>query len=407
MKRPLKRARAFVLDNWQVGLVILAGSAIAASLLLVQLGSLVSGLSADEFALQQRLANDQITFESLLKNPLFLPYYLGLYLMQWTPFSGPTTVRSIGALFGLMGALGFFYILNKWYTLRIALLGTALFATSSWFLHGARYASPEASYLLLPLLIAAVIALQSKTRSKLTVLAVLLFGLMAFYIPGIIWFLAPAVILQRRTIINALGLQALWFNIAATVLTITMLVPFATMIALNSDGLVALHNALGLLGLPETMPKIMDVLSNIFHNLGNIFAYSTLGPLYSPGHLPWLDVSTAALVLLGSVQFARHYKLDRSKLILVTGVVGLILSSINGPVGLIILLPFLYLLAVEGLKWLLDRWLQVFPRNPFARGFGVSAIVVLVLSTGVYQVNRYFLAWGQAPETQSQYNKLP
>lgn len=407
MKRGFKQARAFVLDNWQTGLVVLAGAGAIVFLLWLQIGSLVGGLSADEFALQQRVAHDEITVDWLLRNPLFLPYYLALFILQYTPFGGPTAIRSVGAVFGLAGALGFFYILHKWYSLRIALFGTALFATASWFLHSARYASPEASYLLLPLLIAAVIGLQAKARSQWTVLLVVLFGFMAFYIPGIIWFLLPAIILQRRTIALSLGLQSIWFNMLLALLSVIMLIPLAAMITLNLPDVAALHNALGLLGLPTSLPDPFEFIRSVGHSLSDIFFYSTAGPLYSPGHLPWLDVCTSALVLAGAVQFARHRKLDRSKLIGIVGLIGLLLASIGGPVGLVILLPFLYLLAAEGLKWLLDLWLSVFPRNPFARSFGVSVVIVLVAAVGIYQTSRYFLAWGQSPETHAVFNKRP
>jgi len=407
MKKLLKQARAFVLDNWQVGLLITLGIAATIGLLFIQLGSLVHGLSEQEFILQQQLANDSMTLQSVLEEPLFLPYKLALLLFQYLPFSGPTTLRSIGAIFGLMGALGFYYVLRKWYSLRIAVFGTALFVSASWFLHTARYASPEVSYLLLPLLIAAFVGLQRKARSELTVLLVLIFGFMAFYIPGVVWFLVPAVILQRRTIARSLGMQSTWFNVVVGLVSLVMLVPFATMIALNTADTVALHNLLGLLGLPTYLPSVMDVLRNIVHGLGDIFVYNTAGPLYVPGHLPWLDAASVSLVLAGCIQFWRHRKLDRSKLIAIAGVSGLLLSSIGGPVSLVILLPFVYLLAVEGLRWLLDIWLSIFPRNPFARGFGVGVVVCMLLAIGFYQTSKYYLAWGQAPETQAVFNKLP
>lgn len=404
MNKRFKRARAFILDNWQIGLVIAVGIGIIMSLLLVQLGSLVGGLSTNEFEIQQQLSRDDFHFMEVIREPLFLPYNIALYLAQFLPFSGPTTVRSVGVVFGLLGALGFFYILNKWYSLRMAVLGTALFATSSWFLHTARYASPDVSYLLLPLLAAGIIGLQARIRSKWIVLAVILFGCMAVYIPGLIWFILPAVLLQRRMILQSIKLQRLWFNLLGAALFLTMLVPLLYGLFTSQSPANIL---LGLLGLPSNLPTPSAVATSFVESLGNIFVYSNHGQLYGPGHLPWLDVCTTILVLLGSIQFAQRFKLDRSKLILIIIIGGLILTAIGGPVSLIILLPCIYLLAVEGIRWLLDLWLQVFPRNPIARGVGITVITVMIISVAVYQSNKYFLAWGQAPETQAQFNKLP
>lgn len=373
------------------------------ALLLVQLGSLVGGLSPDEYQLQQQISKNELSFTQVLEEPLFLPYTLALYFVQFLPFSGPTTIRSIGAVFGFLGALGFFYILHKWYSLRMAIFGTALFATSSWFLHTARFASPDVSYLLLPLLIAGVIALQAKTRSKWTTLLLIVFGFLALYIPGLVWFIIPAIILQRRVIVRSIKLQKLWFNVLAAIVCLVMLVPF--IYALTTTAIPKL--LLGILGLPDGLPNLSNVVANFGRALGDIFVYSNLGPLYAPGHLPWLDVGTIALVILGMVQFAGHLRLDRSKLIFLVIILGLLLTALGGPGGLVILLPFVYLLAVEGLRWLLDTWLRVFPKNPIARTFGVAAAITIVMSIAVYQTNKYYLAWGQAPETQQQYKKIP
>lgn len=376
-------------------------------LLLFRLGSLVHGLSESEYTLQQQLAQQSLSGEQILRNPLFLPYYIMMYLMQFSPFHGPTAVRSIGALFGLLGALGFFYILKKWYTGRIAFLGTALLVTSGWFLHTARFASPVSSYLLLPLLIAGVIALQAKARAKWAMLSVIVFGLMALYIPGVIWFIVPALIIQRKTILTALKVQPLWFNIVTATVSAVMLLPLAAMIFWPTANTSMSHSILGLLGLPSSLPTISNVLHAVKDSLGQIFIYNNSGQLYTAGHLAWFDVSTSALFIIGMIQFAKHFGLNRSKIIAIVGSIGFLLHISGGPVPLVILLPFLFLFVVEGLKWLLDVWLAVFPRNPFARSFAVMAVVALVVCVSAYQMSRYYLAWGKAPETRAVFNKLP
>ena len=405
--KTLKVVRAFVADNWKMGVLIAIGAAFASSLLLLKLGSLVHGLSESEFALQQQIASNGLSIGSIARDPLFLPYYLALYLLQLTPFGGPAAIRSISALFGILGAAGFFYILRNWYTARIAFFGTLLLATSAWFLHTARYASPNATYLLLPLLIAGVIALQSKARAKRAMLAVIIFGFSSVYIPGVLWFILPAIILQRHTIIKGLKSQPTWFNALVAVLSIVMLVPLLIMLIKPASDSTALHNLLQLFGLPIALPEPSTILSNIGNTFSQIFLSSNAGPIFTVGNLAWLDICTTALVTMGIYQFGKHYKLARTKLITVVAVIGVVLIALGGPVSIVLLLPFLYLFAVEGLKWLLDVWLSIFPRNPLARGFGVAMIVILITAVAIYQTNRYFLAWGQAPETHAVFNKLP
>jgi hypothetical protein len=405
MERSLKVTQAWFADNWRLILVILAGISAVSTMLLFKLGSLVHGLSDSEFSLQQSIAHNSLSLEHLIRDPINLPYNLGLYVMQFSPFHGPSTVRLTGAVFGLLGAIGFFYILRKWYTLRMAMLGTALFATSSWFLHSARFASPEASYLLLPLLIAGVIYIQAKARKHLVLFLITVLGLLCLYIPGMIWFLVAAIFLQRHVIFRSLRLQPLWFQLTIAVTAIVLLIPLVTMVVwpLGENT----RNILSIMGLPTHIPSLVDILKNIAHILGNIFVYNIQGPLYVPGHLPLLSAGTSALALIGLFQFIVHFRLARTQLIVLVGLLGTVLISFGGPVALVLLLPFLYLLVIEGLKWLLERWLQVFPRNPLARGFGVVIVVVFVCVTSFYHLNRYFLAWGHSPETRAVFNKVP
>lgn len=409
MKKTLKRARAFVLDNWLMGLVLLACALVAGSLLAVKLGSLTGGLSDSEYYIQQLVAQDKLSLEVIIRAPIDFPYNLALYLLSFTPFTGPTGVRAISAVFGLMSIAGMFYIFKSWYTVRIAVLGTTLYATTSWLLHTARYADPSANYLLLPLLVAAMIALQSKQRSKMAISAAIIFGISALYIPGVIWFLIPAIYIKRRVLITALKLQPVWYKISLSFITLTMLMPLVIMLLKPIPGMAsASQNIMTLIGLPKSsLNSPLDMISTLKDKLSDIFAYSTAGPIYAPGHLPWLDVCTIVLVLLGTAQFIKHWRLDRSKLIGLLLLLSILLIAMGGAVSSVILLPLLFLLAVDGLRWLLSVWLEVFPRNPFARGFGLSMIILIVLSTSVYQVNRYFLAWGQAPETHAVFDNTP
>lgn len=408
MQKKLKLFRAYIADNWKFSL-LMAAVIIALSLLLsFKLGSLVGGLSRSESEAKTLIATNQLNLGEVIREPLFLPYEGLQYLLQFTPFTGPAGIRSIGALFGLMSVIAMFYIFKKWYTLRIAVLGSILYATTSWFLHTARYADEAASYLLLPLLVAAMIALQSKARSRLAMAAALIFGLSALYIPGVILFLLPAVIIKRKLIFKALRLQPLWYKFVIGVVGLGLLAPLAIMVIKPLPGSSALSNIAQLFGLPgDGLHSLKTMIFTLKDRLSDIFVYNTAGPVFTPGHLPWFDICTTALVVIGAVQFARYWRLDRSKLIAVIGLLSLLLISFGGPVSSVILLPFLFLFAIEGLKWLLEIWLKVFPRNPFARSFAVVIICILTFSVSFYQINKYFFAWGKAPETRQVFNKHP
>jgi hypothetical protein len=408
VKKKLKLLRAWAADNWKLSVVIVAVIVALALLLTFKLGSFAGGLSGSEANLKTQVATDSFGASNIIREPLFLPYKGLLYLLQYTPFTGPTGIRSISALFGLLGVLAMFYIFKKWYTLRIAVLGSVLYATTSWFLHTSRYADQASAYLLVPLLAAAMIALQAKARSRLAMAAVLVFGLSALYIPGVILFLLPALIIKRKVIFRALRLQPLWYEILVGIIGLLLLSPLVVMLVKPLQGSSALSNLSQLVGLPGSdFHSVKDMLFTLKDRLSDIFAYNTAGPIFAPGHVPWFDICTTVLVVVGMVQFVRYWRLDRSKLIALTAVLSLLLIALGGPVSSVILLPFLFLFAVEGLKWLLEIWLEIFPRNPFARGFAVSMICILTFSVAFYQVNKYFFAWAKAPETRQVFNHHP
>lgn len=408
VQKKLKHFRAWVADNWKFSLLITVTVSILGLLLAYKLGSLVGGLSQSESEIKILTANSGLGLSEVVREPLFLPYQSLQYLLQFTPFTGPTGIRSIGALFGLLSIAAMFYIFKKWYTLRMAVLGSVLYATTSWFLHTSRYADQSAAYLLLPLIVAAMIALQSKVRSRLAMACVLVFGLSVLYIPGVILFLLPAVIIKRKVIIKALRVQPIWYLAITSLIGLILLTPLVVMLLKPLPGSSAIGNLAQLFGLPgDGLSSVKDMAFALKDSVIGIFAYNNSGPIYVAGHLPWLDICTTVLVAIGVVQFARHWRLHRSKLIAIVGLMSLGLIALNGPVSSVILLPFLFLFAVEGLKWLLEVWLEIFPRNPFARSFAISLVFLLTFSISFYQVNKYFLAWAKAPETRQVFNHKP
>ncbi len=320
MKKHWKTLKRSITAHWQIRILVVAVVAGITLLLTYALSNLVGGMSASEFGLQQRLAANQIQLETLAQSPIFLPYTALLYLMQYTPFTGQAAVRVVGVFFGLLSVAGMYYIFSKWYTSRIALLGIVLYATTSWFLHTSRYADPAVSYLLSPLLIGAMIALQAKARSRLAMGSAVVFGMSAIYIPGFIWLILPALVIKRRVILAALSLQPLWFKILTGILGSMMIMPLLVMVIKPLPGVSALDNVLSILGFPvDNFPSPLTMVSTIRDSIGDIFVYSTAGPTYLPGHMPWLDICTVLLVVLGAFQFLKYRSLDRSKLIAIVG----------------------------------------------------------------------------------------
>ena len=82
-------------------------------------------------------------------------------------------------------------------------------------------------------------------------------------------------------------------------------------------------------------------------------------------------------------------------------------GPMNNQLYLFLMVPFLYLLIAEGMTLVLREWREVFPRNPIARFIGTILVSIAVLTTGLYHMNRYYIAWHNFPETRAIYKNPP
>jgi dolichyl-phosphate-mannose--protein O-mannosyl transferase len=134
-----------------------------------------------------------------------------------------------------------------------------------------------------------------------------------------------------------------------------------------------------------------------------VFARGEVSPAFTIGRLPLLDVGTSIFFVLGSYWYLFQSKLDRTKLLTIGLIFGLILAGLNGSSYLAFLLPFVYLVAIGGLALMLQQWFTVFPRNPLARGIGVGVMSLLIAVIGFYHLQSYFVAWPNTPATKQHF----
>lgn len=368
-----------------------------------RLGSLVGGLSIGEYRLWQLVQSDGVKLMDLLRDAVYLPHDLYLFVLQQLPFHGAGSLRFFGVVCAIMGILAFYYIIRRWYSVRVALISTTLFATSGWLLHNARLAGPEALYLCSLVLLALWACLLTGKYTRLVLPALCITAVLALYVPGAILLVVPALIWQRRNLGRAMRRvppSQLMMTVAVSTI---LLIPLILTLAWPSNG-TSLDQARMLAGIPTQLPTVSEYGANIVQTFETIFVRSDGNPLYYVGRLPLLDVFTSVMFAVGVYVFARSFSLDRSKFLLFGFVLLTLLVALGG-IPLVILLPFVYLIAAEGISYLLNEWLEVFPRNPVARGLGVTIVTLAVLTTSLYHVRSYFVAWPNVPETKTTFNQ--
>lgn len=393
----MEKLQRYIGYAWQPTLMYIAASLIVFGLLFFRLGTLVKPFAPSELAARHSSSSIAVIAE----NPVNAPHKIGQYVAQKAGRKGPLAMRTISALYGLLAVWLFFLIAGNWFTPRMAALGTLMFATSGWFLHIARSATPHITLMGVLALIACGAWLRYSNRRSLAIVVAAITTAVSLYIPGLVWFVLIFLVLQRRSISEELRRISSHAIILAFLLWLLLLTPIA--IASIRDPQILRT----LIGAPAALASWSDIGKNLLSIPLHLFLLGPQDPAMWLGRLPLLDVFSAAMLILGTYRLYAQRKLDRTKLLIGSLVIGSLLIALGGPVNITILLPFLYILITSGFSLLMQQWFTVFPRNPFARSIGFILLSTSVLLAVFYHVNRYFVAWPNAPATKQVYNQQP
>lgn len=404
MKRTIRVGS--ILQYWRISVMTVLAGGVLAAILVFQLGSLVGGLSSQEAATRDMISGNALAIESIFRGAILLPYQLGLFILQLLPFHGAGSLRFISVIFGLIGLAAFYYLTHKWYGPKTAVLATALLSTSDWFLHTARYGSPEAVYLCGVVLCAIWASLQSPRLNRTNMLLFAFTLTIALYTPGVAAVLFGALVWQRQRIIAFMKRSPQSIRIGAAIVAVIGTLPLLLSIIVPADGYTRISFVRMLLGIPSSIPNPVEYLQSVRAVLQNIFIYSDGNPVWFVGNLPFLDIITTTLFVAGAAGLYRYRKLDRTKVIAGAVAYGVLISAL-GVVPVSILLPFIYLVAAAGIQLLLREWFSVFPRNPVARsvGFGLLSLCIAVSMT--YSLARCFIAWPKTDSTAQAFRQKP
>ncbi|HSX44059.1 MAG TPA: glycosyltransferase family 39 protein [Candidatus Saccharimonadales bacterium] len=360
------------------------------SLLLYRLDSLVPNFSASEIV--TRISSSSL--HAILHDPLFAPYKLLQYCLIRTGYLNVFAMRLVSVLFGAIAIYVMYYVLKKWHSHRVALMGTVLFATSSWFLHYARLATPSITYTLLLAALAYGTWIRHTRKPGIAVLIGTGLILSFIYIPGLIWFAVIGVIWQKQSVVRMCS-KAPKITVIAALSLLVLLVPLGYAVYQNTLLLRSLA------GLPQnTWPTLALVKNNAVTLADLLFFRGNKDAMVGLVGLAVFDVFALAMLVLGIYDYILMRKLDRIKMLGGTLLLGTILICLGGPVNSILLTPFMYVVIAAGVGWLLEQWFTVFPRNPLVRTIGLSLLLVAVGLSCWYQLNRYFVAWPHTKATK-------
>lgn len=383
--------------GWQILSTLAIVAFLLGLLLFGRLDSLLPAYSPTE--VQSALSSRPFT--EIINNPVNAPYKLTVFFFSYITSNPLLATRLAAATFGIATIILFYVGMRNWYRRRIAFLATVLFACSAWFLHTARFGSPD---ILLPcavlLLTVCGYWIATAKHSRYSYVAAIIALSLCMYVPGLLWLLGVAAVVRRKDIaLLSLRLNARQRAIVIGTAVVLVILPLLVSIIRNP------HVGLELLGLPNAWPGLVEIGKNLLYVPVSLFAFTPVNPELQLGRLPLLDIFGVVMFVLGAYYYFKHRTLDRTKLLLVFLAISTVLIAIDGPVSIAIMLPAIYVIVTGGIAQLLGRWLEVFPRNPLAKSVGITLITIAVLASCLYNIRAYFVAWPNAPETKAIYTK--
>jgi hypothetical protein len=389
----MKQGMGFLRLRPKILLGLIASILLICTLMLYRLGSLTGGLSSNEL----RAAIQPLGWHGIWADALYLPLkFIRSIVFFTSPDHGQLLSRLPNAFFGGLSILSLGWLLWLWHGTRTALLATLMFATGAWTLHASRLASYDALYLwAVPTLLLMQVLLHRYGQKAIIWYAYLLLNLLILYIPGMIWLIAVQSYMQRKLLVK------LWRQVlqpkqrAITALISVVALPLLIKSLLSFDKFITW------LGLPESWPAPLQTIKNFINVFINLFISGPKHPELWLGRAPLLDAFALIVCGLGIYFYLKNIRAWRSRLLCAFFIIGVILVTVDGPVGLSVLVPLLYIAMAAGLSFLLHDWLKTFPINPFARGLGIGLVGLAVAVSCIYNLRSYFVVW---PNTDSTVN---
>ncbi len=380
----------FRLQYGQQLLQFLAAILLAAGIATFRLSQLLPGINS----LEQQTISDGLTIAAIRDNPINAPYKALVWGLHKLNITNLSDFRYISVGIGLLLLIVFFAVVRHWFGFWISAISTFLLLTSSWFLHIIRLATPDVGQLAIIVLVGYGLWIKSH---KLPYVA-LLFGVgltaISFYVPGLFWVMLIGIIHQRQYISNTLK-KTKWLLPVAVAMLIALITPLAWRVI--SEPQIAMT----IFGVPDSLASALQVIKNIAVIPVRLVWHGPTDPsIWLPG-TPLLDLLSAVLALLGLYNFIQYRQLDRSKITMAFLLIAIVLSGLTNSPLLGYLLPVIYVLIASGIAFMINQWLTVFPRNPFAKGLMICLIFIAVSSVSYYQLSHYFLAWARHPETRA------
>lgn len=299
----------------------------------------------------------------------------------------------IGALLGCLLIL----LLNRWFKSNVALLASILAVLSSSFLYLAGTGTPLIMLVFWPtLLLWLGSKIQGVTKPKPLYCFVFAFALLAsIFTPHLIYL---AIFIVLFAFLHP-HLRFTIKNLPIIPLVLTVFIIIMGLAALVTACFIRPNIISELLLAPDLTPaKFLDNLQAAF-----LPFFSWNAALESTFLSPFIGLASVALAVIGLLSTTKGFFASRNSIATCLIIFTVILSGFSPESAILILLPMAILIA-HGLRYVLAKWYDLFPDNPYAR---ISAIFPIGLFLGIMiisGINHFLFGYRYVPTVADKFN---
>jgi hypothetical protein len=360
-----------------------------------RLASLTPGLSPAEAATR----GTSLALRKIYDDPVNAPFKLIQHLFIKLDPGSILFLRLSGVILGLIFAVCFYKLAVSWFGRAIGLFGTLLFITLPLFVISARQASAEIMFFTPVILMWLYYKLMKNEDDPKPWLwsTLIIASVLSIYVPGMLLWLAGAVIICRRRLMEAISGIPAWVSGAGFTAGLVLLLP----LILSAVSRPAIIKKLILL--PDHWSPVLRTIENIGWMASSLFIGTPAANPLIIGRLPLINILLLALLIFGA--YALYTAARPKAYVLGLAVLYAVLAAglSNNVVVLALGLPAIALFISAGLRYLYIEWRSIFPRNPVPKTFALILIAAVVASQVFFGLRYSLVAWPHSAATRAHY----
>ena len=391
----LKPNKYFLYKNrFVIGYLLLALSFLGLLFFLPQVAP--GGLSSSET--NSAISSQNLNYHSILDGQFIdLPYHLLQKIIF--KFFGITifTIKLPSILIGgLLGVL-FILLLNRWFKNNTAIIASIITVLSSNFLFLAGSGTPLIMIVFWPTLL---LWIGSKVQGKERPAPIWCF-IFAFTL-----FLSSFTPFMLYLVISILIYTILHPHLRFTIKNLPKLPLFIVgFFILSGFGLVSFI----LFQHPTSIWELLFAkdfnLASYFLNLKQAFLpfFSWHSIIESPFLAPQISLPATLIAVIGLISTFKGFFASRNSIAIFLILFTVIISGFHIDYAVLLIMPFAILIA-HGLRYIINKWYDLFPENPYAKLFGILPIALFLSIMITSDLSHFISGYHYTAPVANQFN---